>query len=628
MSNRHRVKSNTETNYGNRKHVKSSHKKESILNNKKESIPISIQVKESLPKSGHRKEPLFTSSHRNESSSKPYYWLDNVEPRSDTSVIRNIKSGPDLSVIENIRLNSDMSVIEDRRSKPNISVIEDIKYQGSCGRDGKRKYVDRTVFVDAKYGSTRGIINTPQYPFNTINGAISAIQTQATQQTQWLIKVNPGFYNEIVVLPGFINIEGSGSELTSILAIEINGTSTISYLAIVNNTLPLVKTNLTSDIPANNIITFNNITVVADKIIDFNGNPVISLQGRGFNSNVTFSNSKITAMGDKTAPIADQVLFGGNTDLNVNHVDIIFGVDYKSTASCFAMTSEIFINGGLFTFFVNDGPAQEINLFNMTSGGLRLTNNSSIISVRIIEQQYKADVSYIKIVDFSNVLVANSVAGLDGVSVDFLNLVNNTNEASSVQLLGLSTPNISVPRLKGFTNNVTYNMMSGNGDLVSSGGLYANITNVDTSAGTGGYFIQEKDFTIITDDASVHLFDPALAREQVTDKGKIIFIRNIGSTSIVIDSQNDTIFDGNQTLLAGQSIAFQNNGTLWYQISPFIVESNMNRLTRKLAKPVQTPVQTPVKSKPIQSATITHPIQSVQPVNITNVPNKPFLFKI
>src|SRR5579863_7494085 len=71
---------------------------------------------------------------------------------------------------------------------------------------------NQTVFVDAKYGSRHGKINSPKYPFNTIIRAIKAISNiPRTNQTQWLVKVSPGVYNERVNVPVFVNIQGAGT---------------------------------------------------------------------------------------------------------------------------------------------------------------------------------------------------------------------------------------------------------------------------------------------------------------------------------------------------------------------------------------------------------------------------------
>lgn len=441
----------------------------------------------------------------------------------------------------------------------------------SCTNNGYCNKIikdNRTVYVDIKYGNKHGELYKPNCPFNTINGAINTIKNIVkTYKTQWIIKINPGFYDEIVDVPLFVNIEGSGTEVTMIKALHVEGTSKISNLSINNNNPSLIRTSLNNTNPEENNILFSNVKVFAGDILDTNNNPVISINGDGLNNIVTFENSEIIALINNSNPsTSNQVLFDINASLRLSNVNTQFTTNYKSSTYCFNINSDLNVNGGNFELFVNEGPLKEVNLFEFKSGFLDMTNNTSTISVFILEHPYESDVSYIKVENGVHAFISNSTSNLDGVSSDYLNLVENLSISIEINILGLTTPNISIPRLKGIKKNIKYTGISGYGDVVASGGFYGNIINVNIIDHPDGYFLQENDFTIISDNTNIHIFDPALANLQVTDKGKIIIIRNIGIDSITINGQNNSIFDGPQILQPQESIMLQNNGILWYKI--------------------------------------------------------------
>jgi hypothetical protein len=405
--------------------------------------------------------------------------------------------------------------------------LEDWNSMVCCNKTIKE---NRTVYVDIKYGNENGELNQPKCPFNSINRAINAIRNiPKTVETQWLIKVNPGFYNEIVDVPLFINIKGAGVGVTSIKSIYIGGTSQISNLSIVGNTLPLIKTSLDNQEAVRNNIKFDNIRINADGISNTNNNSLISINGNGINNIVLFEATEITATILKSNPAtSNQILFDVNASLQLTNTSFNIITDYKAPTTCFNINSKLIINGGTFNLFVNDGPSQEVNMFKLATAGLNILNNTSSITIGIISNSYKADVSYIKANGYAIVTVSNSTAFLDGVSRDFCNLVENLNSTAQIDILSLTTPMISVPRIKGFKESVKYVAISGDGDLVANGGFYGNIITVNSADFPDGYFLKENDFTVLSNGTNVHVFDPSLADEVVTDKGKIINITNIG----------------------------------------------------------------------------------------------------
>lgn len=428
---------------------------------------------------------------------------------------------------------------------------------------------NRTVYVDAKYGTRHGKINSPKCPFNTITRAIKAIKSiLKTTETQWLIRVDPGVYHERVTVPVFVNILGAGTGVVTVTAMTVTGTSTISNLSIISTDLPILSTSLENSDPVENSIVFDNIVVSASEIPATNNLPVISITGVGMNSHVKIINSEITATVSATNPArSDQILCDLHSSTAFSNTNVNFIADWKSAAIFFQINETVTVNGGNFAFAVSDGPADEVTLFRLESGQIYLVGNASAINVLILHKSYKADVSYIKSFGGSFARVSNSTAYLDGIARDFLNLVYNLGAGAEINILGLTTPLIPVPRLKGIRNRIKYAAISGRGDIVASGGLYANIITVTSAHHPRGYFLAENDFTVLSDGANIHIFDPAFADEVVTDKGKIIIIRNIGATPITVNSQRNSIFDGPQTVPPSASIMLQNDAVMWYKIS-------------------------------------------------------------
>lgn len=431
------------------------------------------------------------------------------------------------------------------------------------------EYVNRTAFVDIKYGSRRGQLNDQNRPFNSINAAIAAIKLiPRSIKNQWLIKVNAGHYDEIVVVPRFINITGAGMNVTSVAGLHIRGTSNVTNLAISNNILPLIRTDLTSSDPLDNIVHIDQIKITATAVADTKGNPFIETRGEGANAMTILKTAIVDAVVLRSNPsTSSQSLFVVGAPLVLDSTICTFSANYASEANFFEVNSNLTIAGGANRFIINDGPAQQINMFKVNNGEITVQGNSSTISVLLLENPYKSEVSFIKIHNGQLVNITNSTAHLDGVSQQSLNLVHSLSSSVEVSLLGLTTPNISMPRLKGFKERIKYFGISGDGDMVSNGGLYTNITNVEPAGNTGGYFVQENDHTIISNGVNIHLFDPALANTVVLDTGKIVIIRNTSPTSIMVDAQNNAIFDGTQTVQQGRSLTLQNNGVKWYRIS-------------------------------------------------------------
>lgn len=439
-----------------------------------------------------------------------------------------------------------------------------------CHKYTLRKiHVNNTLFVDDKYGNDlKGKADNPAYPYKTINFAMSTLSNSLrTPKSQYIIKVAPGVYNEIVSSLSFVNIIGSDKNATFILGYISCGSSLLENVTLMGTQLPLIDINLNNTLEQENQVEIFNINLVAMNIYRTNGNPVVNIGGNGLNSLVLFDLCNFDLTVSHSNPITDvQNIFNLNNTTNIINSDIYALLDFKAPGNLFVVNALTTINNVNMELRVSDAPQSEINLFNAVSR-LNINNSNATIIVEVLNESYKNDINYIKTDNANIVLVSNSLLEADGVSVDFFNLVDVINEFCQVELINLSISNIDMPRLKGFTNSVNFTIQTGTGNNNISGGFYSGIKTVEPSTSQPGYFVKENDSTILSNSLDVNIFDPTLANLQVTSIGKIITIKNIGNINIQITGQNNSIFDGSITLNPLESVQLQSDNKKWYIIN-------------------------------------------------------------
>jgi hypothetical protein len=440
----------------------------------------------------------------------------------------------------------------------------------------KSRFINKTVYVDVQFGDDiSGRISQPDYPFKTITKAVETISKYYRDvDKQWLIKVAPGIYEENVTIPQYINLAGSSENLVYLQAITITGTSKISDITLSGNKLPLITTSLYNNKPEQNQIVFKTIKI-SYSITNTDNKPIISINGEGINNSVEFDNSIISGEISNVNPCTSkQILFDINAFLVLNSVDIEHRGDSQSYINLFNINDQTEIRGGSFRLNVNNYPQKEVVLYNVKNGSINISNNISAINVLGLKGSYQADVSYVKMNYANSATVTNSTAWLSGVNPDFLNLVDNANEFSIINLIGLNViaqkPG-PFPRIKGHTGSVKYVLHSENGDIALNGSVASNILKIDN---VDSYMVQPTDTTLLSNGVNVNIYDPKLAVSEATDKGKIIVVKNIGKTSLTIASENDTIFDSDTiTLWSNDAVTLQNNNFEWFVIGKYIANT-------------------------------------------------------
>ena len=142
---------------------------------------------------------------------------------------------------------------------------------------------------------------------------------------------------------------------------------------------------------------------------------------------------------------------------------------------------------------------------------------------------------------------------------------------SNIELINIMIPYMSIPKIKGNNSNIKYIAISGNSNIITNGGYYANIKHINNSNcsimdGLYGYYVQEDDYTILTNGINIYIYDPIIANHNVLDKGKIIIIKNLSKiNNVSIIGENNCIYDFNPYILEiGLSIMLQNDGIKWY----------------------------------------------------------------
>lgn len=430
----------------------------------------------------------------------------------------------------------------------------------------------QTLFVDQCFGNdSKARAFDATRPFKTITGALNAL-TRANRNinVQYVIRVSPGNYDEIVNNISFVNIIGANISSTIISGFTASSTGSLENVTIRNSRLPLITVSLNNSMEEQNQVLFSNINVQALNVVN-TGNSVINISGDGINNETKFELSNVDVNISQSNPAnTNQVLFNIGSRVLMAGLKVRFLADYKSPASLFQNNGNLQIRDSNFTLNINEGPSQIVSMFTLgtqTSSSLRLESITASITAFIIHQPYSADVNFILTNAADIVTVDHTTLVADGVSSDFFNLVNALNTNANITILSLDTPYINMPRVNGFTNTVKYSTASGFGNQNLKGGLYTNMITVASVDFPNGYYIKENDQSIMSINTNIHLFDPTLANLQTTSKGKLISIKNIGLLPIIIDSQNNTIFDGSVSLTASQSIQFQSDGVRWFVIS-------------------------------------------------------------
>jgi hypothetical protein len=426
------------------------------------------------------------------------------------------------------------------------------------------------IYVDNAYGKDifrqkSSIIN----PYKTINFALSTLSNVLKDSdNQYVISVAPGNYNEIVNMLPFVNIVGGNRQATSILGLHAYSVGSITNFTIKGTVFPLISIETTDSTFRNNDFIFDNVYVHATNIRNLNDKGIIYISGLG--KNVRFNQSIFNfEVSSENNILIPQIFFNIETIAHFNNITVNCFASYKSEIITFNITdANTYINNSTVVLNINDGPSKPVSLYkvkgNAIPAALTLNNTKSTVNVLVIDNPYKSPINYINSLDANIITDNHSTVNLTGVSDNFINLVNVENKNANIELNGLIIQGNNVPKISGFTSTVKYTILSGLGSVNLNGALYTNIATVSNQSNE--YFIQENDATILSNDTNIHIYDPIYSKDTARTKGKIVIIKNIGSSSIIINGDNNCIFDGTITLQSKKFTKLQSDGVKWYII--------------------------------------------------------------
>ena len=456
---------------------------------------------------------------------------------------------------------------------------------------------NQTAFVDAEFGNDiTGKLNRSARPFRTIQAAVNAIVAEdSVRALAWQVIIAPGVYLGVTTVPFNINLVGSGNN-TILDQLVISGDSQVSNLKIVGPNLPLLQVSFSGRDVNGPVRLFNlNLNITSA----LSGQPVIKFeQLEGINGSVDLiQSSVIVNLEGVTSSDATNIILNSNGLVtNITDVDFDVSVSFQpKTVLIQVPDNRTTIQGGKSQILINRrAPEQNVIWFNAIGGFIVVQSHEAVGLEAIIglgaaktaktAKTAKREIQYAPRAklnaDGGNVIFANAAqAGLikiSDVAIDFSSvpvftkfLANVADQSSRVTILSAKTFSTFVFPVSGVVGNISYFAISEQANLVTSGGFYANIVIVNRELVGGDFYpVQDNDYTILVSDEPVNvgLADPAIASESVIYKGKIVVVKNISSQSMHVVSQNNTIFDGDQTLAPGEYLSFQNNGTQWFVI--------------------------------------------------------------
>lgn len=463
--------------------------------------------------------------------------------------------------------------------------------------------VNRTVFIDAKFGTNTGRVEDPTRPFRTINQGIAAIINASPRPSitsVWVVSVNPGTYIEDVTIPSFVNLQGAGQGATIIIGqIKFSGQSVVSSItqSLSSNRLPAI--DYTTQPPQSGV---NGFVLIQDVAIEVT---------KGTNSDDSGIHTVISATQtigiNGLLKIIDSTIFadisnfpGGQSTLLLAR-DI--GVDVQSVVAEL-MTSPTSLNtivdsrGAKVKFqgesitlnILTAFPSQVVTLFSSISGSsVDIQNHEFNVIEQILLKLPRGtivkplapnadagEVIYLFAASSGSISAVNSIVDYSSVNQAF-RVLAETDSSQGGALINISnvyTKTVDVPFIRGDPGSINYLAFSAQGNVVSGGGNYTNIVTVSTDTVSSPYFVQDNDEVILVTDpvVEVDLEDPVETNQIVLYKGKRVIVKNISQNVVTVkgkifDVDPDPLVTSTLNLNPLDRVIFQNNGIQWFILS-------------------------------------------------------------
>ena len=436
-------------------------------------------------------------------------------------------------------------------------------------------YVNRTIFVDSKFGSDLcGKTETLNKPFKSIGKALYRLGKIRVDLRPWIIVIRPGIYFETINLPNFVSLIGEDRNnipiISNIIIIKQGGNN-ISNLKILSDKLPLVDINFGDNI--NSPVNFTNVNF--ESIKPNNLQLIMALhQTKSITGVVNLTNCNFNI--DLSNKInGTNILIKNSVELNLVLTNLTLIGSNQAQNTFITSEANTNIRGGQSNLQIStDQPIKKNELFITNQKLLMQNHNIFVVEKSTIQPTTESKIDYIifKSLNSANIDVINTIIKFDISDLGFrkgLRLALADNEiGSKIKLFNIYNLDQfgNVPKIIGDISGVDYVGISNQANIVSNGGEYYNIRNISNK---DLFIVEDNDRTLLISDGVfvVELPDPKIESVTTIYKGKIVTIKSITQKSFLVIGSNNSIFDNVPPINFGETVTFQNDGSLWYVIS-------------------------------------------------------------
>jgi hypothetical protein len=443
-----------------------------------------------------------------------------------------------------------------------------------------------STFVDGKYGSdVSGTVERQDLPFATIGEAITKTLAQSPSPSQiWIIQISPGTYNENIVVPDSIYLNGAGPN-TIVTSVTANGGTVISNIQFFALNGPAITVNSLNDADVNflSVVAISEYTIPSLTPIS----TVNIIKGEGaMQQGAIFGFYFATAPAAYLVKALDGMTFTDMECIWTLGVSYPFAAMYSGSGDKFVVTIGVSTvslasETDLFAFFDISGAATitapvfkgSVISNRLTAGA---TGSGLLTPVDLVRGTGAATLNMIaNLFDFTG-LSANLLTSVEGIA-------NSSGQTPTVNIASSSFVGSAIPPAKGSISKLVLTSSDQNGSLAITGGFYNNIITV-----SGNYQVLPSDHSVveILENSTVTL--PNLSSLQSTqyDYGQEVFIKNESAGRIqvvgVFDPTDSSVFS--KMIEPGRGYIFQNDFSYWHvfaDYSPYDHDHKENKKDKK-----------------------------------------------
>ena len=401
----------------------------------------------------------------------------------------------------------------------------------------------------------------------------------SSEDTSTSSTTGEGVHAGVIGENGIVEINNCWLDVVDLpLPIEPSATQSVGDLVV-------IKATQKSGINGQVIINGCSISANLSKIMSATSNQLF--QATGIIMQINGSNLLLTANSNTAVSLVKGIasrinIFGGSTNITISDnaptKNVLFfdaGDSSFITIRCHnSYILEAILGASQLSSFIGQKIAGGLGAMKPISGLAAHTDSTgsagstdSDISA-IDDSPATGFVIYLNAESLSTISVNDSIIDFQSVQALTAVLSNVVDDGSNITILDLKTQFGFVPRIMGKVKRTEYFAISSQGNLVSSGGLYTNIVNVNNNSvgGAGEYYVQDNNNTIIVDDpvVTIILENPVVVSKEVIYKGKVAIIFNASKSNVEVTG---LLFGCDKEIIQpGHSILFQNNGIIWYPL--------------------------------------------------------------